>query len=137
MLSTVPITAAKGLDAEVRDIMRAGVVTVSAGASLRRVARALREHRVHAVLVVGDDGAPLGWATVRGLLHNHARDWELADAGHAIAEPAVHVPPSATARDALTAMLAADVSRVLVVRVGDVAPEGVVAESDLVALVAR
>jgi CBS domain-containing protein len=137
MLSALPNTAATGLDAEVREIMRAGVVTVSAGASLRRVAHALREHKVNAILVIGNDGAPLGWATVRGLLHNHARDWELADAGHAIAEPAVHVAPSATAREALAAMLDADVSRVLVVRPGDLAPEGVVAASDLVNLAAR
>jgi len=137
MLSTVPITTSRTLDAEVREIMRTGVVSVPAAASLRRVARALREHRVHAVLVVGSDGAPLGWVTVRGLLHNHARDWELADAGSAITEQAVCVPPSSTVREALGAMLATNVTRVLVIRPGDVAAEGVVSDSDLVGLVAR
>jgi signal-transduction protein with cAMP-binding, CBS, and nucleotidyltransferase domain len=137
MLSTVSVTESRTLDTEVREIMRAGDVSVPASASLRRVARALREHGLRAVLVVGPEGRPLGWVTVHGLMHNHAHDWELADGGSAITEQAVCVGPSATVREALSAMLARDASHVLVIREGDVVPEGVISETDLVSLVAR
>ena len=56
-------------EAEVRDVMRSGVVAVPEDASLRQVRRAMRSHSVHAVLVVSSShGQPLGWITARGLL---------------------------------------------------------------------
>lgn len=45
----------------VSDVMRPGVVRVSATMPLTAVGRVLREHGVHGVLVLGDDGELLGW----------------------------------------------------------------------------
>jgi CBS domain-containing protein len=93
---------------------------------------------VHAILVVDDrSGRPLGWATSRGLLHWVDRDIALSSARDAVTEPPLAIEPSARAREALELLHGKDASRLLVVRGDDGLPEGVVAEVDLLRLVAR
>lgn len=118
----------------VADVMRPGVVMVSRSTTLDAVARVMREHYVHGVLVTADDGELLGWVTARGLLrHSQPGDWRRSAARDAITEPCISVVPSATVATARDAMLAADVSRLAVIRPGSRVPDGVVAEIDLVA----
>jgi CBS domain-containing protein len=123
------------LDTPVRDIMTPGVLTIAEDASLRHAYRALVAHSVHAVLVVGrSEGKPLGWITARGLLAWVGRDQGLASARDAITERAATIEPSASAREALTALGQAGTSHLLVCRQRDAAPEGVISDLDIVAL---
>ena len=97
MLTTVPFKNAPGLTRHVSNVMHHGFIAVPAGASLAEVVAAMRDNHVHAVLVTGSDGAPLGWVTSRGVLHNHARDWTMATrAADAITEPGGGVDVYAT-----------------------------------------
>ena len=122
----------------VADVMRPGVVSVSRSTTLDAVARVMREHHVHAVLVTADDGRLLGWITARGLLrHRKPQDWRRLGAGDAISEPCVSVVPSATVAGAIDTMLDADVSHLALIRPGSHTPDGVVAEIDLLGHLAR
>ncbi len=117
----------------VAEVMRAGVLSVTGRTSLAAAARVMREHGVHGVLVVGDEHELLGWVTARGLLRHSAEDWRRLPAADAISEPCVAVVPSASIRDAIDAMTGADASHLAVVRPGGGAPEGVIADIDVVA----
>jgi CBS domain-containing protein len=122
------------LEREVRELMTPGVVTIVEDATLGQVYRALRAHRVHALLVVGRQGGrPLGWVTARGLLAWLDRDETVACARDAVTEPAASIEPSASVREALVELLQPGATHLLVQRSPDVMPEGVIADIDLVA----
>lgn len=121
----------------VSDVMRCGVVSVSESTSLAGVARVMREHHVHGVLVIGDDGELLGWVTARGLLGHRAADWRRVDARQAISEPCVRVVPSASVPEAIDALLGAEATHLAVMRPGSRTPDGVVSDIDLVAHLSR
>jgi CBS domain-containing protein len=129
-------TPADRLDAPVRTIMRPGVICVADDASLLQAKRALARHGVHAVLVVAQDGRPLGWVTDRGLLSWLEQDLALVHAGQAVTEPAIFLEPGASAREALDQLQRPGVSHLLVARTPGGPPQGVVAALDLVELVA-
>ena len=130
-----PLTPGDYLETPVRDIMTPGVVSIPEDASLRHVYRAMTAHSVRAVLVVGrTEGRPIGWVTARGLLGWIGKDESLASALDAVTERASFIDPSATAREAIVALLQAGVSHVLVRRSDDSMPEGVLSDLDLVAL---
>jgi CBS domain-containing protein len=119
----------------VREIMTPAVLSIADDASLGHVYRAMVAHSVHAVLVVGrNEGRPLGWVTARGLLAWVGRDQGLASARDAITERPATIEPSASAREALTALAQAGTSHLLVCRHKDATPEGVVSDLDIVAL---
>ena len=138
MLTTVPFKSAPGLDTPVSEVMHHGLIALPATATLADAASTMRDNNVHAVLITGTDGSPLGWVTSRGILHNHARDWTVgASAADAITQPAA---------DALTRMWLAPVATKTVIASARVAvgatlaagaPSGVLADSDLVAFMAR
>jgi len=138
LLHPPPAPPADRLDAAIRDVMRPGVIVISGHASVARAQRALLAHDVHAILVLDDAGGrPLGWVTSRGLLRWADRDIALCSARDALTEAPVAIDPSATAREALALLERADATRLLVVRGDGVVPEGVVADVDLLRLVAR
>ena len=123
------------LEVPVRSIMRAGVISVPDDASVRQVQRALVDHRVHAVLVVGaSTRRPTGWATPRGVLDQIAEDTALLPAALAVTEKVESIAPSATAEEALRRLLASGAARLLVCRAEGAEPEGIVAEMDLLGL---
>ena len=130
-----PAGSADHLETPVRNLMTPGVLTIAEDASLIHVYRAMVVHSVHAVLVVGrTKGKPVGWVTARGLLAWVGRDESLASASDAITERPFKINPSASAREALTALSQPGTSHLLVCRSEDASPEGVVSELDLVAL---
>jgi CBS domain-containing protein len=138
MFTTVPFKSAPDLDTPVADVMHHGLIALPATATLADVAAAMRDNNVHAVLVTGTDGGPLGWVTSRGILHNHGRDWTLAvSAADAITQPAASVAPTATLADAMTVFIATGASHILVADSTAGAPIGVLADSDLVAFMAQ
>jgi CBS domain-containing protein len=107
MLTTVPFKSASGLDTPAGQIMHHGFVALPATASVAEVAGAMRDNKVHAVLITGSDSTALGWVTSRGILRNGARDWTTAtSAADAITEPAASVATTATLGDALAAFVA-------------------------------
>ena len=137
MLTTVPFKSVPGLDTPVSEVMHHGFIALPATATLADVAATMRDNKVHAVLITGSDGSPLGWVTSRGILHNHARDWTVAaSAAQAITDPAATVAQTATLADAMTVFLATGASHILVAS-SAVQPVGVLADSDLVAFIAR
>jgi CBS domain-containing protein len=120
------------LDTPVRELMSPGVLSIVEDASLRQVLRALRRHRVHAVLVSGRaNGLSLGWVTTRGLLAWIERDHSLTVARDAITEPPITIDPGATVREAVSAMAREGVGRLLVAHRNNAMPEGVVSELDV------
>ena len=126
------------LDSHVRTIMRAGVILVPEDASVRQVQRALIEHGVHAILVVGTQtGLPVGWATTRGVLERALGDAALLPAVLAVTEPVETIQPNATAEDALRQMVERGAARLLVCRKPGAPPEGVLTDTDLIRLSAR
>ncbi len=132
-----PITDDR-LATPVRDIMRPGVIVLSDDASVVQAQRALLAHNVHAVLVVEDaTGRPVVWVTTRGLLGWCDRDTQLTRARLAVTEQALTIEPSATARKALELLDGTGATRLLVARRTEAMPEGVVADVDLLRLLAR
>ena len=132
------LAAPKGagwLEAHVRSVMRAGVVSVPSDTSVRQVQRALIAHGIHAVLVVDvQTGRPLGWATPRSILEHVLGDAALTPVTAAIGAPPESIAPSATAGEALQLMLETGARLLLVRRHPGSPPEGVLSEMDLVAL---
>ena len=92
------------LQTPVRAFMRPGVVTVAEDASLFQVQRAMVAHGVHAVLITAA-GGPIGWVTAAGLLPWLAKEPALFPARSAISENVAYIPPGASAREALEALL--------------------------------
>ena len=130
-MSARPITG----ELEVREVMTPGVVTIVEDASVLQARRAMQAHRVHAVLVLGSvEGRPLGWITARDLLNWVDRDESLAFARTAVTESPRSIAPSASVREAVTALLQPGVTHLLVQRHPDHLPEGVLSELDLLAL---
>lgn len=121
------------LDTEVRVLMRPGLVTISGDASLQQTKLALLRHNVHAVLVIGAQGQPLGWVTARALLSLSAEDPRLVTASQAVCEPPRRISPNATGREAIAALLEHGATRLLVAPTEGDPPEGVVADMDLLA----
>jgi len=126
------------LDTPLRELMTPGVVALPDNAALRAVFEAMRDHRIHAVLVVDRQGGePRGWVTSRALLTHAATELGLVTAGHVVDEPVVTLEPSATAGEAVERMLASGACRIAVRHANARLPEGVVTDLDLVALLVR
>jgi CBS domain-containing protein len=137
MFTTVPMKSAPGLDTPVTEVMHRGLVTLPASATLADAAVAMRDNGVHAVLVEDAAATRLGWVTSRGILHNHARDWTVADSlSAAVTEAPADVAVTATLAEAIDVFVGSGVSHILVTA-EDGAVAGVIAESDLVAFLAR
>ena len=126
-----PLFDEGALELDVRNVMTAGVVTVSDDATLDEAVDAMAAHRIHAVLVVGTDtGTPLGWITTRGLLGLLGIDGQ-TPATEAITEQPKTIEPTASLRSAIYALAFPGVTRLLVRRRESTEPEGVVTDYDL------
>ncbi len=119
------------LDEEVRSVMNAGAVTIGADSSVEQARRAMLAHSVHAILVVGPGGRPLGWITAGGVLDHLRREAHLKRVGDAVDEPAVRIHPSEPASRAVELLAEHGVRRLYVARSDGDHPEGVVGEFDL------
>jgi CBS domain-containing protein len=127
--------ADRHLHTPVREFMRPGFIAVAEDASLRQAERAMVRHGVHAILVLGRDGRPVGWVTSRGMLQWLSHDLGLVPAGKGVSEPTVYIAPSATAEEAVAALVPG-VTHLLVARAPGDTPQGVVADIDVIALCA-
>jgi CBS domain-containing protein len=120
------------LSHEVGEFMTPGCVVISEAASVADAAKAMAQHRVHAVLVVGaKNGTPLGWVTHRGLLGWVARDRRLARATEAITEPVRAIPAHESLRTAVYALSLSGTTRLLVRSRPHELPEGVLSDFDV------
>jgi len=132
---TVATMSSKLLQTPVRDFMRPGVIAVCEDTSLRQAERAMVRHGVHAVLVLGREGRPLGWVTSRGMLLWIDQDLGLSRraARSRSRRPALSRarPPARRCRRSLRAT-----SRTCSSRVAGETPQGVVADADLISLCA-
>jgi CBS domain-containing protein len=129
-------THSRSLEREARALMTPGVTSIPDDASLNQVVRVLREHRIHAVLVVGaESGKPLGWITAKGLMPWLERDLSFSFARDAIAEPVITVEPSEPIGEVIATLAHSSAGRVLVQRHPDSFPEGVISVLDLLDLI--
>jgi CBS domain-containing protein len=127
----------------VRDVMHPGLVSCSPGTRIPEMAQMLVESRVHAVVVVGDDGEALGVVADSDLLVGEwlARNEESLSAmrsmtaGELMTTPVATIPADDTLERAAGVLLDKRLSRLVVTEDGR--PVGVVAISDLVARAAR
>ena len=118
--------------------MTPGCLTISELASVAEAARALEQHRVHGILVLGaQNGTPLGWITSRGLLGWLGRDRSRARARDAITEQVTAIDPDGRVRVALYALSTAGTTRLLVRTRAQQLPEGVLTDFDLAAAAGR
>lgn len=122
----------EGLERLVRDVMTPGVVAIPDDASAAQAARALVAHHVHAVLVVSDVGAPLGWVTAETLRHSRGLEHAHASAGSVVTEQVTGIEAEASVGAALYALSMPGVTRLVVRAKGHGFPVGVVTDIDLV-----
>lgn len=126
----------------VRDLMHAGLITCRAHAPIAEVAATLRTHAVHALVVTGEDGTPLGFVSDTDLL---AGEWLALDrerlealreltAGTLVSAPPVTIDAAASAGEAAALLHGRHLGRLLVL--DESVPVGVIAVSDLVRTVA-
>jgi CBS domain-containing protein len=126
------VSGAEGTERLVRDVMTPGVVAIPEDASAAQAARALVAHGVHAVLVVSDAGAPLGWATAETLRHSRGLEHAHASVGSVITEQVTGIEPDVELEVALYALSMSGVTRLVVRAKGSGFPIGVVTDMDLV-----
>jgi CBS domain-containing protein len=121
----------------VRRIMRPGVVAIPGATSLLEVARTMRAHGVHAVLVL-DPGAPgpVGWVTSEALIGRLLDYSPFVPAGDVATELPTTIAPSAPVADAIRALRRPGVTHLLVTTGVAAVPLGVVSDTDVVAFAA-
>jgi CBS-domain-containing membrane protein len=127
------LTTGDFLEVAVRKAMSPGVVSISADASLEMAYESMVVHRIHAILVVGDDRTPLGWATAKGMLAFCDRDRSLVTARDAITEEAQTIERNRSVRDAIALLSGAEITHLIVVDEGGGFPIGTLSDIDLAA----
>ncbi len=118
---------------EIREVMTESVVTTSPARSVRQVAELMRERNVGSVVLVDDDGRPVGFITDRDLAIGvlaEGHDGADAAAGYASA-PVVTATPELDLRDAATLMVRHGIRRLPVLDGGRLS--GIVTLDDLAA----
>jgi CBS domain-containing protein len=127
----------------VADLMSSPAITCPGEATLGEIAERLLAHRIHALVVLDDTGAPAGVVSDTDLL---AGEWLATDdqslatmrlltARDLMTAPPVTIDAEADAVEAATLLRAERLARLVVTEGGSTV--GVVAASDLVALLAR
>jgi CBS domain-containing protein len=102
---------------EIREVMTESVVTATPDAPVRHVAELMRERNVGSVVLVGDDGLPVGFITDRDLAVSVLADGHDADApagGHA-SSPVVTGAPGMDVTEATKLMVDNGVRRLPIV----------------------
>ena len=129
--------------ATVADAMRAGIISCSAGMSVRAVADMMASYHVHAIVVEGVDsessaGPGQGWgivsdvelagAAARGKLH--------ATAGELVGPDAIVIDPAEPLKRAAELMSQHGVSHLIVSTAADARPVGIISTLDLAVVLA-
>lgn len=117
---------------QIKDVMTKPVHSVQRDATLRAVARAMKQHKIGVMLITQADGSLLGLVTdrdlvVRGMASD--RDIDRTPIGEICSTPAVKLDVTATADDAVRLMRERAVRRIPVVADGK--PVGIVSIGDL------
>jgi CBS domain-containing protein len=113
------------------EVMTEAVVTASPDASVHAVAALMREHNVGSVVLVADDGRPVGFITDRDIVLSvvaQARPHTERATEHA-SSPVIRAEPDMEIEEATQRMVRHGVRRLVVVSGGSVA--GVVTLDDL------
>jgi CBS domain-containing protein len=122
----------------VADVMREGIHTCAASATLREVARTMADRRIHCVVVTGLHADDV-WGVVSDLDLARAAggDLDQLTAGEVAASEVVTVPPSATIDQAAQLMAEHDVAHLLVVIAESGRPIGIVSTLDIARALGR
>lgn len=129
---------------QVGPLMDPAVLIVNEKTSIKGVARAMSEHSIRTVVVVDDQGAPVGLLTGMDLLRQWGKDIENIPASQAMTRRVMSVAATADLREAVEKMIASKVHR-LIVCAGTEPPEaetcrvpvGLISTHDIVQEMAR
>ena len=114
-----------------RDVMTAEVVTAAPDRTVREIAELMRERNVGSVVIVGADGAPVGFVTDRDLALSviaDGRDFGDHVADHA-SSPVISAEPSMDVEEGAELMVRHGIRRVVIVDGGRLS--GIVTLDDL------
>jgi CBS domain-containing protein len=102
---------------EIREVMTESVVTATPDTPVRRVAELMRERNVGSVVLVGDDGLPVGFITDRDLAVSVLADGHdgTAPAGGHASSPVVTGSPGMDVEQATELMVSNGVRRLPIV----------------------
>ena len=122
----------------VAEAMHPGVVTCPPETSLRAVAGLLAEHRIHAVVVAGDEeDAPIAVVTDRDVIWSQSRgELDLVSARDAASEPTVTVRADAGLPRATELMAHFGTTHVVVTESGGGRPVGILSSLDVARAIA-
>jgi len=120
-------------DLRVEDIMTANVVTVGSEESAYMAAKLMAEKKVGSVIVVDDEGKPVGIITEEDLIRRvlaSRRDPETTRARDIMSHPLITVDSSMSLREAAELMARRGIGHLPVVKKGRLV--GIVAEFDII-----
>jgi CBS domain-containing protein len=122
----------------VADVMREGIYTCPASATLREVARTLADRRIHCVVVSGSPERDV-WGVVSDLdlVRGAGGDLDGTTAGEVAATEVVTVAPSATLEEAAQLMAEHEVTHLIVAHTQTRRPMAVISTLDLARAFAR
>ncbi|HET7857335.1 MAG TPA: CBS domain-containing protein [Gaiellaceae bacterium] len=127
---------AETTELRVGEVMHAGVITCSSDASLEHVAELMAVHRIHCVVVEGDNDATWGIVSDLDLAAMFAAGELEGSAGSSAVTPALTVSPDETLRRAAQRMAEHGVTHLVVADPMSLEPVGVLSTLDLAEVVA-
>lgn len=122
----------------VKEIMQRMLLTCLSNTPIDRVARRMNDYRVHALVVVDDDGYAIGIVSQTDLLIAHCRtETELSEcitAGDIMTPAVITCTPETTIFDAVTTMTRHHIHRLVVVKphTSKLYPLGVISMTDII-----
>lgn len=119
-------------DKKVLDVMTRGVVSVHLKDSIREVAKALVENKIHAVAVMDDNGDAIGVISEMDLLRMMDQDLDLTRAEDIMSSHLRSITPNSRLREAAEVMLGLKVHRLIVLHPEGRRAVGVLSISDIV-----
>ena len=114
----------------VSEVMAPGVVCIPESAPMTDALGAMSRYAVDAVLVLHDDGRPIGFVNARSIPHHIDRDLRAISAAASVDEPVTSVAPDADVAEVVALLRRPGVAHVLVGHAGQ-PPDGVVSAADL------
>ncbi|MDI6752399.1 MAG: CBS domain-containing protein [bacterium] len=119
-------------DKKVLDVMTRGVVSVHLADSIKEVARALAENKIHAVACMDDNGDAIGVISEMDLLKVMDQDLDRTRAEDIMSSHLRSITPNSSLREAAEVMLGLKVHRLIVLHPEGRRAVGVLSISDII-----
>jgi crotonyl-CoA carboxylase/reductase len=118
----------------VSDLMHKGVIACGPETLMSEVVRIVNDTSVHAIVVMDDDGNPIGTVSHMDIIRFYGRDLSEHQARDAMSGPVIAIESDEAAAQGVALMVAHGVERLLVVETeaGKATPVGMLSTTDLV-----